>query len=240
VRPASSSQRTGKLEHGNIDQESILERVVILARVKKKPEERKAELLEAAKRLFREKGYDETSVSDIVKAVGVSQGTFYWYFDSKEDLLGAVADDFSVEYYDSLEAIATSADLDAAEKLERFFDAMENVLRASGQLLADFHTSRFQRFHDKMARRMGARVFSLAGAIVKEGVEEGIFDTSYPEEATMFIIAPGLFYHQGEIDFDDIASRRWREAHRDMTMRVLGYKGDTGKRGAPKRSAKGK
>jgi hypothetical protein len=56
----------------------------------------------------------------------------------------------------------------------------------------------------------------------------------------MFIMAPGLYYHQEEIDLDDPASLRRLEAHRDMAMRVLGYKGNAGKRGAPKRSARGK
>jgi len=211
-----------------------------MARVKMEPAERRAEIVAAARKLFMERGVAATPVSDIVKEAGVAQGTFYWYFDSKEDLLGAVADDFSVGYYEYLEAIATSTDLNAAEKLERFFEAGDNASKAAGQLVADFHTSRFQHFHDKMARRLGVRIVSLVGCIVTEGIEEGIFDTPYPEEATMFIMAPGLYYHQEEIDLDDPASLRRLEAHRDMAMRVLGYKGNAGKRGAPKRSARGK
>ena len=40
-----------------------------------------------AARLFAEKGYHPTSVADIVAALGVGKGVFYWYFTSKEELL---------------------------------------------------------------------------------------------------------------------------------------------------------
>ena len=42
--------------------------------------------MSTAARLFAERGYDPTSVGDIVEAVGVGKGVFYWYFSSKEEL----------------------------------------------------------------------------------------------------------------------------------------------------------
>ena len=42
--------------------------------------------MNAALQLFAERGYHKTKISDIVKAVGVAQGTFYWYFQSKESI----------------------------------------------------------------------------------------------------------------------------------------------------------
>jgi AcrR family transcriptional regulator len=61
-----------------------------MTRIVKEPEERRKELIDTAERLFIAQGYDQTSVSDIVKEVNVSQGAFYYYFDSKEDVLVAV------------------------------------------------------------------------------------------------------------------------------------------------------
>ena len=49
-------------------------------------EERRRQLLDQATRAFAEHGYHTTSVADIVDAVGVGKGVFYWYFDSKEQL----------------------------------------------------------------------------------------------------------------------------------------------------------
>lgn len=50
-------------------------------------EERRRQIIEVATRLFAEKGYHPTSVADVVDAVGVGKGVFYWYFSSKEALL---------------------------------------------------------------------------------------------------------------------------------------------------------
>ena len=56
----------------------------------KSPETRKSELLAAAETLFRENGVDRTAVSDIVKKAGVAQGTFYNYYQSKDEIFAAV------------------------------------------------------------------------------------------------------------------------------------------------------
>jgi AcrR family transcriptional regulator len=49
--------------------------------------QRRDELLREATRLFAERGYHPTSVADVVAAVGVGKGVFYWYFASKDELL---------------------------------------------------------------------------------------------------------------------------------------------------------
>src|SRR6266516_7414065 len=49
--------------------------------------ERREQLITCAARLFAERGYHPTSVADIVAALGVGKGVFYWYFASKEELL---------------------------------------------------------------------------------------------------------------------------------------------------------
>jgi AcrR family transcriptional regulator len=49
--------------------------------------DRREQLITCAARLFAERGYHPTSVSDIVEELGVGKGVFYWYFSSKEELL---------------------------------------------------------------------------------------------------------------------------------------------------------
>jgi AcrR family transcriptional regulator len=48
--------------------------------------ERRSQLMDEAARLFAERGYHPTSVADVVEALGVGKGVFYWYFASKEEL----------------------------------------------------------------------------------------------------------------------------------------------------------
>ena len=53
-------------------------------------EERRAQLLEVATARFAERGYQATSIADIVGAMGVGKGVFYWYYQSKEELFGHI------------------------------------------------------------------------------------------------------------------------------------------------------
>jgi AcrR family transcriptional regulator len=54
---------------------------------------RRQELLTAATRVFARLGYRAASISDIIAAAGVARGTFYLYFESKQDILLAVIDE---------------------------------------------------------------------------------------------------------------------------------------------------
>lgn len=59
-------------------------------KARKKSESREAELLRAAAKLFKEKGFDDTSVRDIASEVGMLPGSIYYHFPSKDDVLIAV------------------------------------------------------------------------------------------------------------------------------------------------------
>lgn len=60
----------------------------VLSRRERKKRETREGLLEAAAALFREKGYDETTVEEITRSADVAKGTFFNYFPSKQALLG--------------------------------------------------------------------------------------------------------------------------------------------------------
>jgi AcrR family transcriptional regulator len=87
-------------------------------------------LLSAAERVFSDKGFFSTRITDITTAAGVSAGSFYTYFESKEEILGAVMDTYRVgDHPPTSSAPTTSADdverwlrasLDTA--VERFAD----------------------------------------------------------------------------------------------------------------------
>jgi len=55
-----------------------------------KAERRRKELLEVSLRLFSENGYDATSIRDIAKEAGITEGLIYHYFEGKKDLLKAI------------------------------------------------------------------------------------------------------------------------------------------------------
>jgi AcrR family transcriptional regulator len=63
-------------------------------RIAKPADERRQDLLDAAVRVFTEKGLQHATVADITEAAGVAKGTFYLHFASKEQLLGALKESF--------------------------------------------------------------------------------------------------------------------------------------------------
>jgi AcrR family transcriptional regulator len=58
-------------------------------------EGRRQEILAAALRCFARNGFHNTTIADVVRESGVSQGAFYLYFETKDDVIAALADDRS-------------------------------------------------------------------------------------------------------------------------------------------------
>ncbi len=102
----------------------------------------KVKLLEAAQRLMLAKGYTSTSVDEICEAAGVTKGSFFHYFESKEDLGKAVLDHFMSSMS---KAIVDSPFFKKSDPLQRvygFIDFMIEISRdperRSGCLLGNF------------------------------------------------------------------------------------------------------
>ena len=66
-----------------------------MARIVKEPEIRHEELIDISEKLFLKNGYEQTAVSEIVKEANVAQGTFYYYFKSKDDVLNAIIERYN-------------------------------------------------------------------------------------------------------------------------------------------------
>ena len=78
-------------------------------RVLKAPAVRRAELIDCAQCLFLTRGYEATTINDVINATGVSKGAFYHHFRAKEDLLEAIARRFAGDCVDFCEALHADA-----------------------------------------------------------------------------------------------------------------------------------
>jgi AcrR family transcriptional regulator len=78
---------------------------------------RRAQLLDAAARLFRERGFHATSMRDIAKGVGMLSGSIYYHFDSKEEMLLAVYQEGERRVADAVDA-AVAGETEPWRRLE--------------------------------------------------------------------------------------------------------------------------
>jgi AcrR family transcriptional regulator len=166
------------------------------ARVTKDPELRKTEILEAAEELFLSRGFDETSVSDIVSKVGVAQGLFYYYFKSKDDILNAVLGRVTDYLFAELEIIGNDDRLNAAQKLRLTFKAFLDMTESNEKLVKFMHDERNELFHHRLEHRSMDKMFSFFLNIIEQGIREKIFHLDFPRETVeILLIGFGQYAH---------------------------------------------
>src|SRR5438874_2589753 len=88
-------------------------------RVLKAPAVRRGELIDCAERLFLSRGYERTTINDVIVATGLSKGAFYHYFRSKEALLEAIAQRFAEQSLAFVDALRAERDEGALASLNR-------------------------------------------------------------------------------------------------------------------------
>jgi AcrR family transcriptional regulator len=160
-----------------------------MPRISKDPETRRRELIEKAERLFLKKGYDETTISDIVNSAGVAQGTFYYYFKTKDDILDAIAETYVEEVVRKTEEVAARQDLNALEKMLTISSSFTRLVKDKKGIVVHLHEDKNAQLHVKIERKTMAALVEPYAAIIRQGIREGLFQTDYPEEAVISIIA---------------------------------------------------
>ncbi|MDC7124503.1 MAG: TetR/AcrR family transcriptional regulator [Spirochaetales bacterium] len=105
-----------------------------MSRPKKNPEERRVEFINAARQLFFTKGYNTTSIQDILDAVGdksCSPSVFYYYFKSKEEIYHSVMETYCDEYTELIEKSLMDNQLGTEEQIVATIKVMTETLLAS-------------------------------------------------------------------------------------------------------------
>ena len=156
----------------------------------KHPEETVNLILDVAFRLFIEKGYEHTSVQDIIDHLGgLSKGAIYHHFKSKEDILIAVTDRMTSESNRMLEAIRDRPDLCGKEKLKTIFQ--ESISRPVQNdiftVAPNFHNNPkllFSILHDTMENAAP----NYIQPIIQQGISDGSIKTEYPKQLAELIL----------------------------------------------------
>ena len=180
-----------------------------------KGERRRQELLRIAYRLFTEKGYDNTSVDEIIAAAGIAKGTYYYHFPSKEATLEAVIDMMLNEEIAQAEAIV-SAPLPVPQKIAAVimaFHPKQEEISIANALEAKENTV----LHEKLNKRVIEEATPLLAAIVQEGIAQGIFCCEQvPERVRMLLMMSMQMFDDSTFTENDIT------VFIDMTEKMLG------------------
>ncbi|MBP2645709.1 MAG: transcriptional regulator, TetR family [Firmicutes bacterium] len=161
-----------------------------MARITKDPQIRMAEILDTAEAMFNTMGYHKTAISDIVKEIGVAQGTFYYYFKSKEEVLEAlVYRHFSAKIAEA-EAIVNNKAMNAIEKIDWIIRQAMSCLNTEGGLLFEYlYTDEHMHILDKVGRQGQKTVMPTLLTVIEEGVQQGIFHVSCIRGTADFIFS---------------------------------------------------
>jgi AcrR family transcriptional regulator len=145
------------------------------------PERRRGDLLDAATSLFAAKGIEATSIADIAAAAGVAKGSFYRYFDSREELVAALKarfiDDLLAEVAGFAERIGTD---DWWALSDDFVAAMVGALLARRDLIRIFSAQPGSDDTVGLFLEGEDRIDEFIAAGIRLGIDAGVFDVADP------------------------------------------------------------
>ena len=166
-------------------------------RVYKQYDERFAEILDVSENLFISKGYEKTTVNDILDGVGISKGAFYHYFKSKEEVMYAVITRMANNAKVMSQEIADMPGLSANEKIFKIFTEQPGK---NNDIVEQLHHDDNSAMHLKSLIETISAITPAFTQIIKQGIDEGVYSTLYPQEsfefmftAAQFLLDQGLF-----------------------------------------------
>lgn len=162
-------------------------------REKSKAANRQA-ILNAARRIFAQLGYEAATVRDIIRGTDLASGTFYNYFKSKEEVFEALADDGARRFRPVLR--------EARETARSFEDYIHNAVHAYFSFLVQEHRTGAHPLNDRgpHVRTRTPETIAIYEEVC-DGVAEAIRNGSAPKVETDFLAAAsiGVAQEVGEV-----------------------------------------
>lgn len=159
-----------------------------MARVVKKAEERRQEIISASRDLFLKQDYENTTMQDVMTKLQIAKGTAYHYFKSKEELLEAVVLDMVAEYMAVVEKALNDCQGNALDKIRALF-AAGRVASSQTETMDNLHRPGNMGMHVRLLAVTLSSLAPLYGRVIKEGCEEELFCTDHPLECAEILLA---------------------------------------------------
>ena len=158
-----------------------------MPRIHRPTAQRREEILDAAHTLFTTKGFQPTTMEDILRIVGIAKGTLYYHFPSKEQILKALVLRIVHQVEQQAREIATSS-APAADKLAAIMSAMR-LVDTETELVDQFHAPGNAEFHLLSITAMIEHLTPVLAEVITQGVSDGIFTTERPHDAVELLLS---------------------------------------------------
>jgi AcrR family transcriptional regulator len=152
-------------------------------------ETRKSQILDVAENLFYEKGYEHTTINDIINASGIAKGSLYYHYKSKEDVLDGIVKRRGDKNIEAAMAIAQKSSITAQAKLLQAILSQKPENEREKQLTDDYEKSSNGQMFLKSLTDIISRLAPVIKGIVEQGIQEGIFSTPYPLESIEILLS---------------------------------------------------
>jgi AcrR family transcriptional regulator len=149
-------------------------------------EVRRQQFIRAAEELFRQKGYDSVTMSEIADKVGVSHGAYFYYYRSKEELMRAVIVHNVRDNERDLKAMVENDEIPALEKMQLLFAMTIEAYAGSDMVEFPYGYGNATVFREYTVMSREANIPLLA-EIIRQGNREGSFDVKYPEDTMEYL-----------------------------------------------------
>lgn len=198
------------------------------ARARRKAE-RPGEILDAAFEEFIQRGYEATRLEDIAARAGVTKGTIYVYFESKERVFEALVRDLEKSLRKEVEPFFEDRGAPTAQSiradLTMLYLVFANDRRARELLrLLIAEAVRFPDLVDEHHRNLVGPMFETLGQRLRQGVASGAFRPTPAVNFPELLLGPALSLHIGKLLFSDrkpLDAEQHFEAALDLILRGL-------------------
>ncbi len=188
-----------------------------------KAEQTKDTILNAAQKLFTTKGYEATSVSDILNETGLSKGGLYHHFKSKEEIMDSVIMRIMQRGLDTSKQMISNKEIPVMQRIFMMFMANQSPDPDSLAILEQIHHPQNALMHQKSLVTGVHMMVPLLADLIEEGVASGIFNTQYPRESAEALYICGQFmFDEGLFQMTEVQKQQKLLSFICMIERTVG------------------
>lgn len=188
----------------------------------KTTEKKKQAIIQAALRLFKDKGFKETSIKSIAEVAEVSPVSIYNYFGSKDNLVALCVNDLFEEITQQAENILNS-DLDFKTKLNQAFSLCQEKM---SQQISDYFQDKMVEdsvFSTLLAKAITVKKRDIYRAYIELGKEEGLIAEDLSTELTLNVM-DALNGMGNQLDHSDNLETEVEQIHQIFLYGIFGQK----------------